>query len=172
MSAVSKREKKTVAKRLEPYMIQDARILFLNFSGEERQYNLAGNRNFVIDLRPEDAETLIRDGWNVKIKDPYEDGDDPDRFLKVKVSFKNRAPYVCVVGDITKRQTVLDEGLVGMLDIADIVKVDLIISPYSWDINDKQGVTAYLKTIYVTVAEDPLQIMYNRMLQESTVIER
>jgi hypothetical protein len=50
--------------------------------------------------------------------------------------------------------------MVSILDWADFAKVDLIMSPYKYDVNGNQGVSAYLKTIFVTIREDELEQRY------------
>ena len=48
--------------------VEDAHVLFKNFSGEERKYNPAGNRNFSVIIEDTGvANQLKDDGWNVKV---------------------------------------------------------------------------------------------------------
>lgn len=138
--------------------IENARIIFRNFSGKEDRYNRAGDRNFCVVLTEEVAEELVKDGWNVNWLEPREEGDDRQAFLKVTVKFGKNPPRIMVVTERGKKS--LDEDGVNLLDWAEINNVDLIIRPYDWDINGKTGRTAYLNSIYVTIEEDPLEAKY------------
>ena len=138
--------------------IENARIIFRNFSGKEDRYNRAGDRNFCVVLTEEVAEDLVKDGWNVNWLEPREEGDDRQAFLKVTVKFGKNPPRIMVVTERGKKS--LDEDGVNLLDWAEINNVDLIIRPYDWDINGKTGRTAYLNSIYVTIEEDPLEAKY------------
>lgn len=138
--------------------IENARIIFRNFSGKEDRYNRAGDRNFCVVLTEEVAEDLVKDGWNVNWLEPREEGDDRQAFLKVTVKFGKNPPRIMVVTERGKKS--LDEDGVNLLDWAEISNVDLIIRPYDWDINGKTGRTAYLNSIYVTIEEDPLEAKY------------
>lgn len=133
--------------------IDDARIIYRNFSGRGDKYNREGDRNFAVVIPDEDiANELVNRGWNVKIKPPREDGDDPFMFLPVKVKFNDRGPNVYL--RTGARQNRLDEESIGCIDNIDIIGVDLDIRPYDWIIqggtlNEKSGRTAYLQSMLV-----------------------
>lgn len=134
--------------------INDARMIFKNFRGEASKYNRAGDRNFAIIIPDEEmANALISEGWNVKIKPPREDGDEPFMYLPVKVKFNDRGPMVYLVTG--SRRNRLNEESVSILDNIDIVHVDLDIRPYDWVLHEgtkdeSRGRTAYLQGIEVT----------------------
>lgn len=128
--------------------IDDARIIHRNFAGRGDKYNREGDRNFSLVIPDQElADRLIADGWNVKIKPPREDGDEPFMFLPVKVKFNDRGPRVYLISGNRKNE--LDEESIGCLDDVDIVSVDLDIRPFDWDVNGKTGRTAYLQSMAV-----------------------
>lgn len=133
--------------------IDDARIVFRNLRGEGSKYNREGDRNFAIIIpNQEIADSLIEEGWNVRINDPRDEGDAPFMFLPVKVKFNAKGPNVYLrTGNALNK---LDEETVGMIDEIDILSVDLDIRPYDWDVNGKTGRTAYLHSMQVTQESD------------------
>lgn len=136
--------------------IDDARIIYRNFAGAPSKFNREGDRNFAVVIEDQDiAEALTEKGWNVKIKPPREEGDEPFMFLPVKVKFNDRGPKVYLQNSLRGRNRVtLDEDTVGILDNVDIINVDLDIRPYDWDVQGKTGRTAYLQSICVTQEVD------------------
>ena len=136
--------------------IDDARIIYRNFAGAPSKFNREGDRNFAVVIDDQDiAEALTEKGWNVKIKPPREEGDEPFMFLPVKVKFNDRGPKVYLQNSLGGRNRVtLDEDTVGILDNVDIINVDLDIRPYDWDVQGKTGRTAYLQSICVTQEVD------------------
>ena len=136
--------------------IDEARIIYRNFAGAPSKFNREGDRNFAVVIEDQDiAEALTEKGWNVKIKLPREEGDEPFMFLPVKVKFNDRGPRVYLQNSLGGRNRVtLDEDTVGILDNVDITNVDLDIRPYDWDVQGKTGRTAYLQSICVTQEVD------------------
>lgn len=144
-------------------MVEDATIIFRNFSGEPGPYNKAGERSFALVLDDKAARALRNDGWNVKLLKSREEGEPDTPYLPVEVKFKIKPPRVVMITSTAR--TPLDEDTVGVLDWADIKLCDLIVRAYEWEVNGKSGIKAYLQTMYATVEEDELERKY--ALQES-----
>lgn len=140
--------------------IDDARIIYRNFSGVGSKYNREGDRNFAVLIPNQDiANALVEDNWNVKIKPSREDDDVPFMYLPVKIKFNDRGPTVYL--QTGKALNKLDEESVSCLDDVDILTVDLDLRPYDWEVNGKTGRTAYLQSIKVVQQIDRFAARYN-----------
>lgn len=144
-------------------VIEGARIGFRNFSGREEKFNPAGRRNFCVFLEYDLAKTLESDGWNVRWLTPKNEDDEQQAYLQVAVSFDNIPPKIIMI--TSKGKTTLDDESVGLLDWAEIENVDIIIRPYNWSMhegtrNEKSGVKAYVKSMYITIVEDEFEKKY------------
>ena len=129
--------------------IDDARIIYRNFSGVGSKFNREGDRNFAVIIPDqEQADALINEGWNVKIKPPRDEDDSPFMYLPVKIKFNDRGPN-CYLATGTRINR-LDEESICCLDDVDILSVDMDLRPYDWEVNGKTGRTAYLQSIKVT----------------------
>jgi hypothetical protein len=145
--------------------LEDITIAFRNFAGKEDMYNRQGDRNFAIILEPDVAESMLRDGWNVKYLRARDEGDEPQPYIQVAVSFKTRPPKIVMV--TSKNMTHLTEDLVEQLDWVDIETADCTLNPYEWAVGDKHGTKAYLHALYIKIEEDYLQEKWAAFLEDS-----
>lgn len=141
--------------------LEGVRITYRNFQGRADTFNQAGRRNFVVLLDDDTAGVMKKEGWNVKVLAPRDEADTPQAILKVNVKYdgKGAPPRVYLV--TTRGKTMLDADSVRVVDFAEIENVDLVIRPWNYDINGSQGISAYLKSIYVTMHEDDLDRKYH-----------
>lgn len=142
--------------------LEGARLISRNFQGKQTTFNAEGNRNFGVLIDDELADDLLADGWNVKYLTPRS-GDPADHkqaWLPVKVKFGKIPPVVVLINSMGKIK--LDESTIGQLDWSVIKNADLIIRPYNYPAmkGRSAGVSAYLKSLYVTVSEDDLAMKY------------
>ena len=143
-------------------ILEDATLIFKNFKGAEGKYNREGDRSFSVLLGPEQADRLHREGWNVKQLKVREEGDIPQAHIHVAVSFdKGRPPKITMV--TSKGKTPIEEDMCEILDWIDIDTVDIILNPYNWSVNGNTGIKAYLKTMYVVIHEDYLDMKYREL---------
>ena len=133
--------------------LDDVTIIYRNFSGEGSKFNREGDKNFSVFIdNMELANDLIEQGWNVKIREPREEGDEPFAHLPVKVKFNDRGPRIYLITG--NRRNELDEETVAILDNIDIACIDMDIRPYDWEVNGKTGRTAYLHSMRVVQEVD------------------
>ena len=142
--------------------IDDAKIIFRNFEGRGDKFNREGDRNFSLLIEdPDTADALVREGWNVRIKEGRDPDEGPFMRLPVKVKFTDYGPNVYPVsGD---RRNELDEESIGCLDNIDIESVDMDIRPYDWEVNGRTGRTAYLQSMQVIQRIDRFAARYANM---------
>lgn len=145
--------------RLNNLTIENARIFFKDFSAAG-PFAGGTKRTFCVEIPEEMVPDLQRDGWNVKSRESRNDPDAVTWYLKVEASYRARPPKVVCIPNITRRKVFLNEQTIDSLDYVEILSVDLTINPYVWEATGNTGVKAYLGTMYVTIAEDPLDAKY------------
>ena len=135
-------------------MIEDAKLLFTNFAGSPTRYNSeGGKREFSVALPLNLVEDLEKDGWNVKYRKNADGEFDPERpYLGVKVSYKFRAPAIWLIAG--GRKQLITEDTVGTLDNITIKTADVVIHPSVYDVRGQQGISAYVKELYVVMDDE------------------
>ena len=145
--------------------IDDARIIFRNFEGRGNKFNREGDRNFSLLIEdPNTADTLIKEGWNVKIKEGRDEDDGPFMRLPVNVKFTDYGPNIYLITG--GRRNELDEESIACLDNIDIESVDMDIRPYDWEVNGRTGRTAYLQSMQVIQRIDRFAARYADMQED------
>lgn len=139
--------------------IDGHQIIFKNFEGRGDKFNREGDRNFSLRIDdPDTADALIKEGWNVRIKEGRDEEEGPFMRLPIKVKFTNYGPNVYLrTGD---RVNELDEEGIACLDNIDIDSVNMDIRPYDWDVNGRTGRTAYLQSMEVVQRIDRFAARY------------
>jgi hypothetical protein len=141
--------------------LEDAQIKwgFSHFDGREDTFNAEGDHNFTVILPEETAKTLLKEGWNIREIEGYEEGDPPEYTLKVKISYRFEPPKIFLIkGD---RKIRADER-----DLADITRatceqIDVIITPSRWVHGQNSGISAYVKELYAKVRQSRFAERYS-----------
>lgn len=136
--------------------IEGARIIFRDFSGEKNRYS--NDKTFTLALEEELADRLYSDGWPIRWLEPKTDDQVRLPILTVKIVFGKYPPQIVMITGGKKK--VLTENEVHILDWANFQNVDVKITPYNYDFNGKKGVKAYLKSLWVTIADDEFEMKY------------
>ena len=142
-------------------------IWFRNLEGRKEKYNDKGQRSFHLVLDPDFAKILEKDGWNVRWRDGREEGDEPVPTLQVFARFDVLPPKIWIV--TKNHKTLLDENTVKAFDWAEIEKVSITVRPYVYNFDDRSGIKAYVKTMYVTIVEDELDAEYDGFADDEEI---
>lgn len=146
-------------------MFENAALLWqTNFAGEARTFNAAGQQNFVLGLTQEQADELVDLGYNVKMsKERTTDEGETiggQLYLQVDLEWKFKPSRIIMIGQTSRKETQLDQEGAGILDDMEIVSADIVIRPYDYNVNGKEGTSAKLKSGYFTIYEDYLELKY------------
>lgn len=150
--------------RIEEEFIEDARIVWANFTGRPTKSNPNGGViAFDVILDEETAARLKDIGWNVRW---YENEQKPDAsfwHLNIKIGFNYNPPQIHrICGDYCYE---LNEKTIGQLAKDQIQTMDITFTPYIYDVNGKTGVKAYLSEMAVVVRESPIAKKYGRFFR-------
>lgn len=122
-------------------IIENAEVIFANFSGKEGKYNREGNRCFSVMVP--DTELAMRlkdDGWN--IKERLENGEPTGKYYinGVNINYdyyiKPIIVYVSNGNEITLTEELLDGKIAAELDGRGAERFDISIRPKPWKRGD------------------------------------
>lgn len=141
------------------FEINDAHIIWVNLSGRALQYNEEGRRNFNVLLSKESYDALKDAGVNVRTRPSRDPEGEPQYLLKVNVGYDYRPPVVYIDNGVNERELSVSE--LGLIDDAamdgSIAHVDISFrASRSRKRTDDYGLSAWLKSMYVRVNEDPI----------------
>lgn len=138
--------------------VEGAVIIWTNFAGKPTKFNSAGGkRTFALVLSEEIADELRDEGWNIKIRDPKEEGDDPLIYTEIVVNMESKyPPQVVLYSEFRGRKSVnqLDGDSIGELDRINRENVDLIIHPYEHGRTSDYRYKGYARAIHVIQGQD------------------
>ena len=104
---------------------------------------------------------LIKEVYVEEFQFERDEDEEPVPYIQVACSYEHIRPNVVLVAG--GKKTALDEESIGSLDYAEIKAVDLVIRPYIWSVGDKEGIKAYVKTMYAVIEEDKLGSKYDQI---------
>lgn len=138
--------------------VENAVIIWLNFEGRPTKFNPAGGkRSFTLVLDEFMAEELRKKGWNVKEREPLDEGGDMLYFTEIILNLDSKfPPVVRLYTHFGGRKAMINMSAknVGNLDRIDIENVDVIIHPFEHGFSSVASVKGYANVLHVTQAED------------------
>ena len=131
---------------------------FRNFAGKKTDFNKDGKHVVTLFLDDETAAALKDEGWNVRYYTPRSDDDDaptPIPILDCELRYDNYPPVVKLATGDTETE-IDEEDLTNLnLDQADIIDVDVRLSPYSWhNSRGESGIKAYVSMMRIRIEDD------------------
>lgn len=145
--------------RVSAVTIEGTRLVFRNFSGEKGKFNKDGRREFGAVLPRDLALQMKEDGWNVKqFRAREDDVEEPDFYILIKIGENGNPPKLVMIN--SRGRVDIPVGEADILDWVTVAKADLIINPFHWDVDGNTGISAYLRSLYITVDEDELERKY------------
>lgn len=148
-------------------VLKDVQIMFRNFKGKKERFNNEGSRYIKIIISPEHLAQLYETGipWNIKTLMPKEGFEEQGEklLLEVAISYPRREgirpPQLVMV--TSRGKTNLTEETAELLDWPTIiVKADMEIRAWHWQNEEADGWKAQLVSLYATIEEDELELMY------------
>jgi hypothetical protein len=143
----------------EPLVLQNVRLLYPNFAGIAKDYNVAGDRNSCVLIDDQLAAQLAEIGWNVRIKKSADNDEAPQHFVAFNVKLDSKFPPRLYLVRPGRRPELMDPLDYPILDYAKFQSVSLRINHYVWR-EKPQGVSGFLEEGFFELQPDPLRDRY------------
>lgn len=158
----------------ERLIIENAKILFPNFSGRANRYNREGWRNFCVVIDDKDIVHILREnGWNVKMLQDDNNLHGVKYYVPVAINFESHpfAPPAAIYSVRNGELSTLTEDTIDMLDGMTMTNVDMTLRPRKyWDKSRSiERVKAYLHNMYVTFGTNRLAEKYSSVMPSADV---
>ena len=135
--------------------LEGVKIGWTNFQGLEGPFNKKDERFFTVFLPEAVAEELSKLGWNVKFPEAEEipeEGFEKNPTIQIKMKIDGaRPPKIAIVNGRNNEPVMLNGDSVGILDNTDIDFVDIEFRANNYDVQGRQGKSAWLRALYVTI---------------------
>lgn len=153
-----------MARKEDMVTIENTRLIFKNLSGRKSDFNEEGNRNACVVIPPEKLQEILDKGYYVKSYTSSDSQEEPLYYIKVKFKLDSDfPPRVCIKN--SKRMIELnvreDPDSIDQIDSSDIERIDIQFTPYDWVKGKNSGRSAYAKSLYVVLHEDPFWAKYD-----------
>lgn len=144
--------------------IENTRFIFeTNFSGDPRRDKYGSDRRYCNIIIPEPlAEELTDEGFNVRCTDPKDGEYEKTYFIRAVVNYDSKYPPRIYLVSGENLPELLNSESVCIIDNMYIKNVNVILSKYYNDKNDKWSF--YVRTMYVEqeLDSDPFAARYRR----------
>ena len=136
--------------------VEGAGIIYKNFSGNPTSFNPSGGKpTFALVIPQELADDLVNEGWNVKEKQPQEEGDESMFYTEIVVNMASQyPPRIHLLTKSGNNETMVDitEDTLHELDDNALTDIVLTIHPYLHGRANAKGSTVkgYLKSMFAT----------------------
>jgi hypothetical protein len=143
----------------EPLVLEDATLLFPNFAGIAKDYNVVGDRNACVIVSDELAGQLAAIGWNIRVGKSTDPDVLPGKFISFTVKIDSKFPPRLWLIRYGRRPELMAPQEYNILDFARFKSVSLKINQYVWQ-DKPQKVSGFLEEGFFELMPDPLRDRY------------
>ena len=141
--------------------LESPKIFMTNFAGVPSNNNPQGHRQFAMEIPTQEmADAMKAEGWSVWYTKESERYGEPRPCITVEMRYHHEKDLEYLNPKIYKctrnnpRGTLLTEDLLGDLENDEIEDIVLWINPSHWSVNGKEGIKAYVHSMWVKVEDD------------------